>query len=257
MGSHQIRHLACLNVNGLRAAHRKGLGDWLAEQQPDVLCMQEIKGKAADLQPLTWPEGYRLYPFPADKPGYSGTGLLSRVEPDELIYGLDLPAYDAEGRVQIARFADLHLINAYFPSGTTGDARQAVKERFMDDVYAWVANYMQAHPKVLFCGDFNICHTAKDIHDPVRNKNVSGFLPHERAWMTKLLDLGFTDTLRHFTDEPDIYTWWTYRANAKANNKGWRIDYILSHGLDDALAEHTVHPELDLSDHCPLAVRLK
>ena len=201
------------NVNGLRAAVSKGLPDWLAQEQPDVLCLQETK-----LQPEQYPGEafealeYKGYLYSAQKKGYSGVAILTRREPDHVEYGMGIEEYDNEGRFIRADFGDLSVVSVYHPSGTSGDERQYVTE------------LQKSRPNLILCGDYNICHEAIDIHDPVRNATNSGFLPEEREWMTRFLSAGFVDSFRTLYPEKQEYTWWSYRFNSRAKNKGWRID---------------------------------
>jgi exodeoxyribonuclease-3 len=251
------------NINGLRAALRKGLLQWLEHVQPDVLCLQEIK-----IDPQALQETLREHPglkklFPhqqwhsAEKKGYSGVALLSKLEPTHVWTGCNHPAYDAEGRMLRARFAagsqNLDVMSLYLPSGSQGEARQAVKEAFMDYLTQWLPTQPGYNQQLVLTGDFNICHEAIDIHDPVRLKTVSGFLPHERQWLTQLQGLGYTDSFRHLhPHQPDHYTWWTFRGGAKERNKGWRIDYQwVPNPLQGGIVQHQLVRELDFSDHIP------
>ena len=202
--------------------------------------------------------GYHTYWFPAQKLGYSGTAILSKIKPQSINYGMGHDSYDYEGRVLKADFDDFSIISVYMPSGSSGEIRQAFKYQFLDDFYNYIKQLLNTHPNLIVCGDYNICHKAIDIHDPVRNKNVSGFLPVEREWLQKFIDSGFVDSFREFNSDPHQYSWWTYRANARANNKGWRIDYIMvSSDLKSKLNDAAILNDIVHSDHCPIRISLK
>lgn len=242
------------NVNGIRAAIRKGFLEWLATDPADIICLQEIKAhkENIDLEAIT-ALGYHHYWYPAEKKGYSGVAVLTKTAPLEVCYGNGCEQSDCEGRVLRLDFANWTLINAYFPSGTTGEVRQTYKYRWLDEFYDYLEDLKQAGKNLVICGDYNICHKPIDIHDPVRNKNSSGFLPEERAWMDKFFDAGYIDTFRYFNTDPHQYSWWSYRAQARAKNKGWRIDYIsASHALEGQLKHACIMPTVMHSDHCPV-----
>ncbi len=246
------------NVNGIRAAIAKGFLDWLDAASPDVVCLQEIKAVEAQIPLLDFEErGYHHFWFPAEKKGYSGVAILSRQQPDHVEYGMKIPAYDTEGRFIRADFGDISVVSAYHPSGSSGDERQAFKMQWLDDFENYVQDLRKARPKLILSGDYNICHRAIDIHDPVRNATVSGFLPEEREWMSNFLSKGFVDTFRHINKQPHHYSWWSYRANARNNNKGWRIDYhMITENLLPKLQTARILPEAKHSDHCPVTVEL-
>ncbi len=246
------------NVNGLRSAIGKNLLHWLAQIQPDIVCLQEIKAQSADL-PLLEIEalGYRHYWHPAQKPGYSGVSTWCKHTPDNVVAGCGTEKYDREGRVLRTDFGDWTLINAYFPSGTTGDERQAFKMEFLDDFFRWVGALKEERPNLIIAGDFNIAHTEQDIHDPKGNKKSSGFLPEERTWMSRWFGSGFTDAFRYKYPDRIEYSWWTYRANARAKNKGWRIDYFsVSNALAPRIAEVRHLHDAVHSDHCPVWMQI-
>ena len=243
------------NVNGIRSAMNKGFTDWLRSDPADVICLQEIKAMKADIDVATLEAlGYHPYFFPAQKKGYSGVAILSRIVPDTVQYGNGIMQSDAEGRVIRADFGALTLINAYFPSGSAGEERQGYKYQWLEEFYAYIEVLRQERPKLIICGDYNICHREIDIHSPKTNKDSSGFLPEERAWMDKFFAAGFIDSFRHFHEEvPDSYSWWSFRAGARKNNKGWRIDYIsVSEPLREALRAAAIYPDAVHSDHCPV-----
>ena len=241
------------NVNGIRAALQKGLDTWLSTHQPDFLCLQEIKAQSEQFPHAAFEAlGYKAYLFPAEKKGYSGVAILAKTAPDNVVLGMNHPAHDAEGRVIRLDYPKFSLMSVYFPSGTSGDERQAVKYTFLDDFEAHV-QALRAHGRALIlCGDVNICHKAIDIHNPVSNKNSTGFLPEERAWMDRFTGLGYIDSFREFHHEPHQYTWWSYRFNSRAQNKGWRIDYqFLTPELRPHLIDAGILSEAHHSDHCP------
>jgi exodeoxyribonuclease III len=246
------------NVNGLRAAQQKGFSDWLAQQNPDILCLQEIKTRPDQLDTTPFEAlGYHLYWFPAQKPGYSGVAIFSKPKPLHVEWGCGIAPYDYEGRVIRADYPGFSVMSVYMPSGSSGDERQAFKMQWLDDFHQYIARLRQEHPNLIISGDYNICHKPIDIHDPVRNKNSSGFLPEERAWFDEFVCSGFIDTFRHFNQEPHHYSWWSYRAGARGKNKGWRIDYNLaSLPLQNRLKSAGILPDALHSDHCPVVVEL-
>lgn len=246
------------NVNGIRAAQKKGLVEWLAPYQFDFICFQETKAERSQVELTDFEAlGYQSVWHSAEKKGYSGVATFFKTVPDKVVVGMGIPKYDSEGRVLRTDFGDLTLLNTYFPSGTTGDVRQSVKMSFLTDFYDWVQELRKERPNLIVVGDYNIAHQAIDIHDPVSNKNTSGFLPEERTWMSKWLDSGFVDGFRHLNPEKVGYSWWSFRAGARARNKGWRIDYqSVSDTLADRLrfADHL--PEAAHSDHCPVYLEI-
>ena len=248
------------NVNGLRSALSKNFVDWLEQEQPDVVCFQETKAQPDQIPTLEFEMlGYRAYFFSAQKRGYSGVAILTKIEPDHVEYGMGISDYDNEGRFIRADYGDLSIVSVYHPSGSSGDERQAFKMRWLEDFRNYVMELAKTRPKLILCGDYNICHFPIDIHDPVRNAKHSGFLPEEREWMSLFLNSGFTDTFRYFhSEEPHHYTWWSYRANARANNKGWRIDYcMVTPEVVPLLKDASILPDVKHSDHCPAVVELK
>lgn len=246
------------NVNGIRSAAKKGFIDWLKTDPADIICLQEIKANKEDVPVAEInAAGYNVYSFSAQKKGYSGVAILTRIIPDQVIYGNKLEQSDFEGRIIRADFGDLTLINAYFPSGTSGEDRQTYKYQWLEEFFEYVNEIRKERPKLIISGDYNICHQAIDIHDPVRCKNYTGFLPAERAWMDKLFGNGYVDTFRHFNKEPHQYTWWSNFANARGNNKGWRIDYLnVTEPLIDYLKHAEIMPHIVHSDHCPVFLEL-
>lgn len=246
------------NVNGLRSAMNKGFVEWLATNPADIICLQEVKAHKenvdfARIEAL----GYETYWYPAEKKGYSGVAVFTRRKPELVQYGNGIMQSDAEGRVIRTDFGDITLVNAYFPSGSSGDIRQAYKYQWLDEFFEYIYNLRQHRPNLIVTGDYNICHKPIDIHNPISNKDSSGFLPEERAWMDKWFESGFVDTFRFFNPHPHQYSWWSYRANARANNKGWRIDYIsISKSLEAKLKDAAIYPDVKHSDHCPVYAEL-
>ncbi|UKN00142.1 exodeoxyribonuclease III [Paracrocinitomix mangrovi] len=246
------------NVNGIRAALKKDWMDWLKSVDPDVVCVQETKAQKDQLDVAIFEEaGYKSYWHSAEKKGYSGVAIFSKTEPDHVEYGCGIERYDAEGRVLRADYGDFSVLSCYFPSGTTGDERQAFKMEFLADFIKYANELKKERPKLLISGDVNICHTAIDIHNPDRNKDTSGFKPEEREWVTEFLDTGFIDTFRHLNKEPHNYTWWSYRAGARKKNLGWRIDYhFVTDNLGEKLNRSVILSEAVHSDHCPILLDL-
>lgn len=252
-------NLISYNVNGIRAAIKKGLADWLKQEDIDIVCIQELKAQKDQIEVELFEKlGYKHYWFPAEKKGYSGVGILSTIEPDNVEYGMGIEKYDREGRVLRADFGDITLLSTYFPSGSSGDERQDFKMEFLKDYFDFIQNLKKTRPNIILSGDYNICHEAIDIHNPVGNKNSSGFLPEERAWMDLFFESGFIDTFRYFNKEPHHYSWWSYRANARANNKGWRIDYnSVTNPMKEKILEAKILPDVHHSDHCPVFLKVK
>lgn len=247
------------NVNGIRAAIRKGFLEWVQQANPDVVCLQEIKAQPDQLNLEDFAEaGYPYhYWHPAEKKGYSGVAILSKIKPKNIEYGSGIDYMDHEGRILRADFEDVSVMSLYLPSGTNLDRLQH-KFRFMDDFQEYIDELKDSIPNLIICGDYNICHEAIDIHDPVRLKTVSGFLPEERAWIDGFMKSGFIDSFRHFNEEPHQYSWWSYRANARNNNKGWRIDYnLVAEPLKDRLKRAVILPDAMHSDHCPVLVEIE
>lgn len=249
------------NVNGIRAAMKKGLNDWIAVAQPDVMGIQEIKAQQdqigeeiSDLEKL----GYHSYWYPAQRKGYSGVAILSKTEPKHVEFGTGIGYMDEEGRVLRADYDDFSFISVYVPSGTNMEERLDFKMQFCHDFLDYIKNLRKEIPNLIISGDYNICHEAIDIHDPVRNAKVSGFLPMEREWLSDYLEkCDLIDSFRYFVKEPHNYSWWSYRANARANNKGWRIDYqMVSKPMEARMKRAAILPEAKHSDHCPVLVEI-
>ncbi len=248
------------NVNGIRAAFKKGFIDWLKTNPADVLCLQETKATQDVVEVHLLEElGYHHHWFSAQKKGYSGVAIFSKIKPDEVSTGTGHEMSDFEGRVIKARFKDIILINAYFPSGTSGDLRQQYKYQWLDEFLEYSNELRATHPKIILCGDYNIAHTEIDIHDPKGNKKTTGFLPEERSWLTKFYENGWIDSFRHFNKEPHHYTWWSQRfPSLRQNNKGWRIDYIsVTEALKPQLKNAEILKDIIHSDHCPVYLEIK
>lgn len=247
------------NVNGIRAAIRKGLIEWIRASNADIICLQETKAQPEQIPVFDLEEmGYISYWFSAKKRGYSGVAILTKTEPDQVISGMNMDAYDVEGRLMRADYGDVSVISVYHPSGSSGDIRQAFKMKWLEDFQEYINELKKERPKLIISGDYNICHKPIDIHDPIRNATSSGFLPEEREWMSGFLDSGFIDSFRYFNEEPHHYSWWSYRANARANNKGWRIDYnMVSNPLENKMNSARILPEAMHSDHCPVVLDIE
>ena len=247
------------NVNGIRSALNKGMYSWLKVESPDILCLQEMKAHPDQIDEGMFTDlGYRIYWHPAVKRGYSGVAILSKTEPDFVEVGSGMDDYDQEGRILRADYADFSIMSLYIPSGSSGDERQNFKMKFLDDFLPYIEEVRNRKPKLIVSGDFNICHKPIDIHNPVSNKNSSGFLPEEREWVTKFLEKGFIDTFRFFNDQPHQYTWWSFRFNARTRNLGWRIDYhMATTEMQKRLIDARIFPDIIHSDHCPILLEIK
>lgn len=247
--------LITYNVNGIRSAMRKGWIDWVKATDPDIICLQEIKASPDQLTDLLILEqmGYEHYWYPAKKKGYSGTAIITKKTPDKVTYGCGEALYDDEGRVITADFGSFSVMSTYFPSGTTGDIRQDFKYHFLDDFQLYTDKLRIEKPNLIISGDYNICHKEIDIHNPKSNKNSSGFLPEERAWMDRFVHSGFTDSFRHINPDPHNYTWWSFRARARERNLGWRIDYnMVSKSMEPHIKDARILSDAVHSDHCPV-----
>jgi len=246
------------NVNGIRAAMNKGLVNWIKSAAPDVLCLQEIKAHPEQVD-LTEIEamGYYHYWYPAQKKGYSGVAIFTKMKPKNIEYGCGISEYDNEGRVLRIDYDDVSIMSVYHPSGSSGDLRQEFKMKWLDDFTRYIANLRQRLETLILCGDFNICHKEIDIHNPKTNANTSGFLPEEREWMEQFINTGFIDTFRHFNKDPHHYSWWSYRAGSRSKNLGWRIDYnMATENLKSQLKRAVILPDAMHSDHCPVLLEI-
>ncbi|MGI6556928.1 MAG: exodeoxyribonuclease III [Pseudoramibacter sp.] len=247
------------NVNGIRAAEKKGLVDWIKSEQPDVLGIQELKATEDQLpDTLKQIDGYHAFFNPAERKGYSGTAVYYKEAPLDIHTGLSDDRFNHEGRTIVMEYPDFTLYNIYFPNGGQGDDRLQFKMDFYDcfqkDVNALVAE----GKRVIVCGDVNTAHTEMDLKNPKSNAKRSGFLPIEREWVTQFLNDGYIDTYRYFHPDQIEYSWWSYRFNARANNAGWRIDYFFaSDNAKDLLEDAAIHTDVMGSDHCPISLTLK
>jgi exodeoxyribonuclease-3 len=246
------------NVNGLRAAAVKGFFEWLRKENPDIICIQETKMQEGQLDTKVFDFlGYKHFWHYAEKKGYSGVALFTKLVPDQIKYGCGISKYDTEGRLIRADFGNITLLSTYFPSGTTGDERQAFKMNWLDDFYNYVANLRKERPNIIVSGDYNICHKPIDINHPKKHETMSGFLPEERAWMDKFTNSGFVDSFRVFNQLPDQYSWWSYRAGSRGKNLGWRIDYhMVTEPLKKNLKSASILSNVVHSDHCPVVVEI-
>jgi exodeoxyribonuclease-3 len=236
----------------------KGLIDWINSAKPDVLCLQEIKASPEQVGLLEFEElGYHHYWYPAQKKGYSGVAIFTKEKPMHVEYGCGVQKYDDEGRIIRADYKDHSVMSVYHPSGSSGDDRQAFKMEWLSFFQDYINKLKQSKPNLVLSGDYNICHKAIDIHNPVSNAKTSGFLPEEREWMEQFINSGFIDSFRHFNKEPHQYSWWSYRAGSRGKNLGWRIDYnMVSESMADRLKRALILPEAKHSDHCPVLVEL-
>ena len=248
------------NVNGIRAAIQKGFTTWLEEQAADIICIQELKAEREQVDTQTIEDlGYHIYWHSAQKKGYSGVAIFSKIKPNHVEIGCGIEKYDFEGRVIRLDFDHVSVMSVYMPSGSSGDERQAFKMEWLADFHTYAHQLRTQIPNLIISGDYNICHRAIDIHNPKGNANSSGFLPEEREWMENFIQNGFIDTFRLIhADEPHQYSWWSYRAGARGKNLGWRIDYHLaSQPLQDRIQNAYILPDAMHSDHCPIVVELK
>lgn len=247
------------NVNGIRAAFTKDFIGWLSVANPDIICFQESKANETQIDTQSFENlGYQTYWYSAQKKGYSGVGIATKVQPKNIVYGCGIEDYDNEGRIIRADFEDFSIISVYVPSASNIE-RLDFKMQFCHDFLAHIKELRKEIPNLIICGDFNICHQAIDIHNPEGLKNVSGFLPMEREWMSQFIDeCGLLDSFRVFNNEPDNYTWWSYRQNSRARNKGWRLDYhFVADTLKNRLKRAVILSEAVHSDHCPVMIELE
>ena len=253
-----MKKIISYNVNGIRAAMKKGFMEWVSAVDADIICIQETKAQGDQIPVFEFEAaGYKTYLLSAVKKGYSGVAILTKKEPDKIIYGMGIQKYDDEGRFIRADYGDISVVSVYHPSGSSGEPRQAFKMQWLADFQQYINELKKERPKLIISGDYNICHRPIDIHDPVGNKNSSGFLPEEREWIGGFIESGFVDSFRHFNKEPHQYSWWSYRANARANNKGWRIDYhMVSENLKDKMERALILPSAMHSDHCPIVLEI-
>jgi exodeoxyribonuclease III len=249
-------NVVSVNVNGIRAAARKGFFAWMEAEQPDMVCMQEIKAQPDQLTDAVFaPQGYQVYWHSAERKGYSGVALYCRQQPDNIQIGLGegFEDFDIEGRYIQADFGALSVASLYLPSGSAKEERQAYKYEIMDRLMPVLDTMLQSKREYILCGDWNIAHKEIDLKNWKANQKNSGFLPEERAWLDKLFARGWVDGFRHLNPEPEHYTWWSNRGKAWEKNVGWRIDYhIITPGLADTLHATSIYKEERFSDHAPL-----
>lgn len=247
------------NVNGIRAAMNKGLVDWLKTDPADIICIQETKAHRDNVDYKQFTDlGFHDYWYSAQKKGYSGVAVFTKIKPDNVIYGTGHQMSDDEGRVIQLIFGNTRLINAYFPSGTSGDERQTYKYQWLNEIDGYLQEVKKQQEAIILCGDYNIAHTEIDIHDPKGNKKSSGFLPEERAWMDQFFSKGWVDSFREIHPEPHRYSWWSQRfPSVRLQNKGWRIDYInVTTPLKNKIVDAEIYPDVKHSDHCPVFLEL-
>jgi exodeoxyribonuclease III len=254
-----MTRLATYNVNGLRAAITKGLIDWIAESDIDVICFQETKSLPDQVDTTVFEDmGYYHYWHSAEKKGYSGVLTLTKKKPEAISTGFGMDKYDSEGRTVVTHFKDWSLVNVYIPSGSSGDDRHLFKMDFVRDFGPWIQNLKKDHPNLVIVGDYNIVHKELDIHNPERKDEPSGYKPDERAWLDEwFVHGGFTDAFRHLHPEERKYSWWSYRAGARQKDKGWRIDYIsVSDSIADKIRSCEMYKDVMHSDHCAVVCTL-
>tara|TARA_B100000427_G_C15417311_1_gene554771 strand:+ start:94 stop:861 length:768 start_codon:yes stop_codon:yes gene_type:complete len=251
-------NIVTYNINGIRAALRKGFAEWISELDPDIVCLQEIKAKAEQFDINIFKKlGYYIYLYPAVKPGYSGVAVLSKIKPVHVEYGCGFKKIDEEGRIIRIDFTSFSVMSVYFPSGSSGELRQNFKYEFLDFFQNYINKLKLQIPNIVISGDYNICHTEIDIHNPKQNAKSSGFLKEEREWMTNFLKTGFIDSFRYLNSDPHHYTWWSYRANSRKKNLGWRIDYnMVSEKLEQKIHDVKILSDIIHSDHCPVLLAI-
>jgi exodeoxyribonuclease-3 len=250
--------LISYNLNGIRAAVKKGLVDWIAENDFDFVGIQETKAWETDIPKELFEEiGYKTYWYSAQKKGYSGVGILSKIEPDKVEVGCGFELYDYEGRVIRADYGDLTVLCIYFPSGSSGDARQAIKMKFLTDIHSWINELRKTRPNLIIMGDYNVANHPIDVYNPDKAPKSSGFLPVEREWLTAWFKDGFVDAFRFINPKKEEYSWWSYRRSNRSSNRGWRIDYqsVSVHLKDKIKACHQL-TDVVHSDHCPVYLEI-
>jgi exodeoxyribonuclease-3 len=251
--------ILCWNVNGIRAAVRKGFLDWLKIESPDILCVQETKARPENLtEDLLEPKGYQVYWNYPERKGYSGVATFTKEKPLRVQNGFGMPAFDTEGRVLISVYPNFTLYNVYFPNGKQSAERLKYKMDFYDAFFRFLEPLQKRGEKLIICGDVNTAHKEIDLARPKENEKMSGFLPIERAWLDKLLASGFVDIFRRLHKEPGQYTYWDMKTNARERNVGWRIDYFfITENLIDSIESTYILKEVIGSDHCPIALVLR
>ncbi len=252
-----MKRIITYNLNGIRSAMSKGWLDWINTMSADIICVQEIKAQTDQLNLQDFNDrGYYNYWYPAEKKGYSGVAIFSKQKPDHVEYGCGFD--DNEGRVIRADYGDVSVFSVYVPSSTSGEDRLIFKMNWLANFQKYIDKLKETRPNLIICGDYNICHKPIDIHNPISNANSPGFLPIEREWIDSFMNSGFLDSFRYFNKLPHNYTWWSFRANARANNKGWRIDYnLVSAPMEKAMKMAYILPEAKHSDHCPVMTEME
>ncbi|RKY95935.1 MAG: exodeoxyribonuclease III [Ignavibacteriae bacterium] len=247
------------NVNGIRAAYKKGILNWFSKEQPDILCIQETKAMKEQLpDDLINVNGYNSFFSSAERKGYSGTATYTKVNPVKVSNGIGIKEFDSEGRFLVTEFDEFVLFNIYFPNGKAKKERLQYKMDFYEAFLKHLKKLLKQDKRIVICGDVNTAHKEIDLARPKPNEKVSGFLPEEREWIDKLLEAGFIDTLRVFNQKPEQYTWWDMMTRARDRNVGWRIDYFfISDNLKDNLKNAFILPDVMGSDHCPVGIELK
>ena len=248
--------ISSYNINGIRAANKKGFTGWVQESNPDIICIQELRADELQIpQEISILDYYQYY-HTAEKKGYSGVSIFSKKEPISVTKGMGVDWIDREGRVLIAEYEEFEIMSVYIPSGSSGDLRQELKMEFLDDFIQYTEQFVNNRKPMLICGDFNICHKEIDIHNPEKQHKTSGFLPEERAWVTDFLDAGYEDVFRKLNpDTPDLYSWWSYRAASKQRNKGWRIDYhMATKEISQRAKKSEIEKKWNISDHAPVTI---
>lgn len=250
--------ILCWNINGIRAAWKKELPIWFAKESPDVLCLQETKAQQDQLaDEIINFNNYKSYFFSAEKKGYSGVGVYSKIKPIKARAGVNNPIFDSEGRVIELEFEKFTLFNVYFPNGGRGPERVKYKLDFYQELFQRVETVRKIKKNVIICGDYNTAHKEIDLARPKENQNTSGFLAIERAWIDKIVDMGYIDIFREYNTEPHQYTYWDQITRARERNIGWRIDYFFISSEARALVTNaTIHPSVMGSDHCPIELEL-
>lgn len=250
--------ILCWNVNGIRAAERKGFLNWLSQESPDILCLQETKAQPGQISSeIQQASGYYIYWNFPERKGYSGVVTFTKEKPISVENGFGIKRFDMEGRVTITKYPQFILFNVYFPNGKMNDERLRYKMDFCDAFLDFIDPIKARGEKLIICGDFNTAHEEIDLARPRENEDISGFLPLERAWMDKFVTYGFIDTFRYFVKEPNHYTWWSLRTMARERNVGWRLDYIfVAENLLDLVAEASILSRVTGSDHCPVGIKL-
>jgi exodeoxyribonuclease-3 len=246
------------NVNGIRAIYKKGFLDWFNKEKPDILCLQETKAMKEQLSDeLLNVNGYTSYFSSAERKGYSGTATYTKFNPVKISNGIGIKKFDSEGRFLVTEVDDFILFNIYFPNGKAKQERLQYKMDFYEALLKHLKKLLKQDKKIVICGDVNTAHKEIDLARPKPNEKISGFLPEERAWIDKLLEAGFIDTLRVFNQKPEQYTWWDMMTRARDRNVGWRIDYFfISDNLKANLKNAFILPEVMGSDHCPVGIEL-